>query len=611
MCGIAGIASTATQIPFKDILKVLKAMEFRGTEQGAGFAAHIPVDGGFIRFKVFAEDEDSIKVLTEVIKDLIISGPDKVATFNKVSVYEYYLSDYPPQSVYNSRGVWVLQTSKYLNVWKGVGWPYTVAEAYRLHNLMSNVWIGHTRYPTNSPGFKPWLTHPFTYRETVIVHNGDLSSYGINKRYIEFRLGINNFTGNDSESIAYLMNILLNDGYRADEAINLLCTGEVIPEVKLDGPFAVIFIHGTSKGPIFGAFVDNHHLRPLYVAFSDDKVYVASEAGALKALDHKLKPLMLRGGGMVILYPDGEKVVKGLTEYKVFNYTTPQLNDGINALLYANSVDLNKAIDYVLRSKGYAIVYNLLGHRYVANGLGPGYLELIGVVGNSSLNLIEGLDVRIYGQAQEDLADCAENSRIVVYGDVGDAAAQAMRSGELHVLGNAGNRLGVQLRGGVVVVRGDVGDYLGEYMAGGTIVVLGSVGKYVGTGMVGGKIYISNYVPLSNIGKAPPKTQVERYLHALVRRGKLPEDVAVKALNAKSVSELSNILHDQFRQLSKLWGILHVGYPHAEYRYLRDYEELELRNILMNHVLITKIPLNIDEILLNKFTIITAAKYKD
>jgi glutamate synthase domain-containing protein 3 len=185
-----------------------------------------------------------------------------------------------------------------------------------------------------------------------------------------------------------------------------------------------------------------------------------------------------------------------------------------------------------------------------------------------------------------------------------------MRSGEIHIIGDAGNRLGVQMKGGVIVVRGDAGDYLAEFMAGGVIVALGRVGRYTATGMVGGKIYVRGHLPVSHIGKAPPMRQVERYIRALADRGEITREQMMKALASQTVEELLEALGDKFRRLAKLWGVLHVGYPHAEYRYLRDSEREELRAILARHVEATKQPLDIEELLSHKYTVITSVKVK-
>ncbi|HIC98270.1 MAG TPA: glutamate synthase, partial [Pyrodictiaceae archaeon] len=258
--------------------------------------------------------------------------------------------------------------------------------------------------------------------------------------------------------------------------------------------------------------------------------------------------------------------------------------------------------------RGYAAVKGLEGQRYIANGLGPGKLELWGTLGNASLNLVRGMEVYVYGDVQEDVGDCAENSMVAIYGNAGDSLAQAMRSGEVYVYGNAGNRVGVQMKGGYIVVGGDVGDYLGEFMAGGLILVLGKPGKYIGTGMVGGKIIIRGSIPLTHIGIAPPRSQLEKLIQKLNEIGVIGREELVKALHAKTVDELREALGDAFRFLEKLWGSLHLGYPKPEYRYLHDDEQETVRRLLEKFNMLFKAKIDIDSLLLEKFTVITRSK---
>ncbi|BES80439.1 hypothetical protein [Pyrodictium abyssi] len=609
MCGIAGVVSLdGSQVESRLVIEALEAMRERGTEHGAGYAAYSPEPRGLVRARVFTRIGLDEPVAEELLGVLTEEGPRRIAELGHgIAVDERLLLDYPPASVVGR--LWLLQAARFLEVWKSIGWPREVADVYELWGRRAQAWIGHTRYPTNSPGFQPWLAHPFTSGETVIVHNGDLSSYGANRRLVKYWMGLNGFTGNDSEVIAYLMELFFRDGYNAHDIVEILVEGKGPRWARLDGPHAVIFIHGEPRGPVFGAFVDRHHLRPLYVAVTEDRVYAASEAAAVKAMDPRARPRLLRGGGYVIVYPDGEIEVRGLTEARTLPEPPRPPAWAVDASRMTRT-ELNQALAAMLERAGYAAAYNLRGHRYVANGLGPGRLELWGIVGNASLNVASGLDVKIYGDAQEDLGDSMEDTRVVVYGNVGDAAGQAMRSGELHILGDAGNRLGIQMKGGVIVVRGDAGDYLGEFMAGGTIVALGRVGRYIATGMVGGKIYIRGHVPLSHIGKAPPRSQVERYIRAMAARGEITTEQMYQALQSQTVDELKKALGDKFSRLAKLWGVLHVGYPQAEYRYLRGDEAEELEKILRAHVEATGVKLDIGELLEHKYTVITAAKMK-
>ncbi|RUM47497.1 MAG: glutamate synthase [Hyperthermus sp.] len=610
MCGIAGMASLdGSPLGFEYILEALEAMRERGTEHGAGFAAYNPEPRGLVRTRVFlgASARSDSAIFRELVERLGDGSYREIARLgHDITVVEALLNDYPGGDYYNK--LWFLQASRTLEVWKSIGWPREVADAYRVHGVVSRAWIGHTRYPTNSPGFKPWLAHPFSSGETVIVHNGDLSSYGSNKRMIAYNMGLYSFTGNDSEAIAFLIELLYRDGYSPSDVVNVMVHGKGARWARLDGPYAVIYIHGTPHGPYFSAFVDKHHFRPLYFARRENRVYVASEAAAVKAMDPAATPLMVRGGGYIVAYPDGELEVEGVVSWKSYPHPPPP-TWAVDASKM-NRVELNQALAEMLRKRGYAAAYNVNGHRYVANGLGPGKIEIWGIVGNASFNVVEGVEAYIYGSVQEDFGDSMTGSRIVVYGDVGDSAGQAMRSGELHVLGNAGNRLGIQMKGGVIVVRGDVGDYMAEFMAGGTIVVLGSAGRFLASGMVGGKIYVKGHLPVSHVGKAPPRRQVERYIRALASRGEISREQMIKALASQTVEELLEALGDKFKRLAKLWGVLHVGYPHVEYRYLREDEREELSRILESHVKTTRIPLDIEEALNHKYTIVTAVRLK-
>jgi glutamate synthase domain-containing protein 1/glutamate synthase domain-containing protein 3 len=608
VCGIAGAATLdASTVPVEKIVEALEAMRERGTEHGAGYAAYSPEPSGLVRARFFTTSPGDLEEAKRLLSPYRANGLRHYASLGHgVDVYEALLGDYPPPSL--AGRLWFLQASRFLEVWKSIGWPREVAEAYRLWGRRSRAWIGHTRYPTNSPGFQPWLAHPFTSGETVIVHNGDLSSYGANRRFISYSLGLRGFTGNDSEVIAYLVEMLYRDGLGPADIVETLVYGRGPRWARLDGPYAVIYIHGDPRGPVFSAFVDRHHFRPLYVAQTETGVYVASEAAAVRAMAPGARPVMLRGGGYIVVYPDGEVEARGLTAWKQFSHPEPPAW-AVDASRMSRR-ELNQALAEMLASRGRAAAYNLRGHRYVANGLGPGLVELWGTVGNASLNLVEGLEARIYGDAQEDLGDSMTGSRVIVYGNVGDSAGQAMRSGELHILGDAGNRLGVQMKGGTIVLRGDAGDYLAEFMAGGTIVVLGRVGRYTASGMVGGKIYIRGHLPVSHIGKAPPRRQVERYIRALADRGEITREQMLRALSGQTVGDLLEALGEKFRRLAKLWGVLHVGYPHAEYRYLRDEEREELEGILRRHVEVTKVPLDVEDVLNHKYTVITSVKVR-
>ena len=71
-----------------------------------------------------------------------------------------------------------------MGTFKAVGFPEDVGEFYRLEEYEGYSWTAHGRYPTNTPGW--WGgAHPFTLLDYSIVHNGEISSYDANRRFIE------------------------------------------------------------------------------------------------------------------------------------------------------------------------------------------------------------------------------------------------------------------------------------------------------------------------------------------------------------------------------------------------------------------------------------------
>ena len=65
-----------------------------------------------------------------------------------------------------------------------VGYPEDVGRFYRLEEYEGYSWTAHGRYPTNTPGW--WGgAHPFALLDYSVVHNGEISSYDANRRFIE------------------------------------------------------------------------------------------------------------------------------------------------------------------------------------------------------------------------------------------------------------------------------------------------------------------------------------------------------------------------------------------------------------------------------------------
>jgi glutamate synthase domain-containing protein 3 len=472
-------------------------MRERGTPHGAGLALYRPSERP--RIKAFVRRPIGDKYIR-------ISN----------DIYDVELSEYIDIDGY------IYLNSRWIDVYKVVGWPEDIAKLYGIEGLSSRSWLGHTRYPTNSPGRLPYYSHPFAAGDVAIVHNGDLSSYGANVNFIKYRTHVK-FTGNDSEAIAYLLSFLAGE-LGVEEAVKELMYGRRYRWARLDGPYAVAFMVGGPR-PVFGAFVDPQHFRPLYVGISGSLLLVASEAAAIRAVAPKANIWAMRGGEYIIA--EGDEVYGNYRRRYVYPELPPEPPGAVDASLY-DAISLARAVRAELERRGQVDVVNVNGHRYLGNGMASGYLRLWGIVGNASANVMSGGRLDVYGDVQDDFGDAMNGGTAVVYGNAGDALGQAKRGGEIYIYGDAGTRAAIQHRGGVLVVGGSAGKYLGEYMGGGTVVVLRvtndeEVGGMIARGLVGGEIYIRGEVPREYVTGVDRKS-AERYARSLLLDGIIDGD---------------------------------------------------------------------------------------
>ena len=199
----------------------------------------------------------------------------------------------------NYDGAYVFSSGKNMGAFKGVGYPEDIADFYKLEEIEGYMWTAHNRFPTNTPGW--WGgAHPFTLLDWSIVHNGEISSYGINKRYLEM-YKYNLALRTDTEVITYILDLLIRkhklpvrialsvlaspfyqkiDKMDGDKKELYTALRQIYGSALLNGPFAVVF--GYSKGMV--AMNDRIKLRPLVAAAMGDFTYVASEEAAIRAV---------------------------------------------------------------------------------------------------------------------------------------------------------------------------------------------------------------------------------------------------------------------------------------------------------------------------------------
>lgn len=194
--------------------------------------------------------------------------------------------------------------------------------------------------------------------------------------------------------------------------------------------------------------------------------------------------------------------------------------------------ELNENIRKILM-EGYQCikVKDVNGHRYIGAGLTfpDRALEIDGTPGNDLGVFMNGLTIKVFGNAQDGVANTMNNGEIVVYGSVGDLTGYGMRGGRVFIRGSVGYRAGIHMKEyedkiPIIVIGGNAGDFLGEYMAGGRIIVLNLedekdvVGYFCGTGMHGGIIYIRGVVPEYKLGKEVRMEEVNEEDITLLRK---------------------------------------------------------------------------------------------
>ncbi|MEY4669488.1 MAG: hypothetical protein RL518_2187 [Pseudomonadota bacterium] len=115
--------------------------------------------------------------------------------------------------------------------------------------------------------------------------------------------------------------------------------------------------------------------------------------------------------------------------------------------------------------------------------------------------LCEGLNVRLYGEANDSVCKSMSGGRVVIKPHptstfdpesnaiIGNCALYGATGGRLYVHGRAGDRFAVRNSGALTVVEG-AGLHACEYMTNGTVVILGATSFNIGAGMTGGEVFV-------------------------------------------------------------------------------------------------------------------------
>jgi len=136
-----------------------------------------------------------------------------------------------------------------------------------------------------------------------------------------------------------------------------------------------------------------------------------------------------------------------------------------------DSVALELTRLYELGYRRFVIVHTR-GHRFIGNGFGTETsdvrMDVYGSPGDYLASGIDGMEIRVHNNAQDQLAQIMKAGKLVVYGDVGQTFGYAAKGGETYILGNAAGRPMINAVGKPrVIINGTCLDYLAEsFMAG-------------------------------------------------------------------------------------------------------------------------------------------------
>ncbi len=326
-CGLSGfICEDGRRVSGTDIINSITVLHDRGNGLGGGFAAY----GIYPEFKdlyalhlMFDDicDKEDTECLLE--QNCVMELEEQIPTKRTPQIvdppilWRYFV--HPEKDVLEKseldeddfmvklvmqinsqiQGAFVVSSGKNMGAFKGVGFPEDLGVFFRLDEYKAWTWIAHSRFPTNTPGW--WGgAHPFTILDWAIIHNGEVSSYGINKRYLEM-FGYQCTMMTDTEVMAYLFDLLLRKHELPIEIAALAFASpfwsqiermsrekqELLQAIRIiygsalvNGPFAVLLGH---RGGLIG-LNDRVKLRPLVVGRKDDVLYMSSEECGIREI---------------------------------------------------------------------------------------------------------------------------------------------------------------------------------------------------------------------------------------------------------------------------------------------------------------------------------------
>jgi len=341
-CSIFGMMDTTGKLfSGKPVIEAIANMHVRGNGLGGGFAIYglYPEYANYYALHIMylsreaqAKVEDFLEHKFHVLANKEVPTKPTPGIVNPPLVWRYFLEVKAEESNGQSEDDYVLDrvmeintkieeafvfsSGKNMAVFKGVGYPEEIAEYFCLEQYEGYLWTAHGRFPTNTPGW--WGgAHPFSILDWTVVHNGEISSYGINRRYLE-QFGYNCTMQTDTEVVAYAVDLLMRrHGLPIELVAKVLAPHfwsyiercpleeqrlfrtlrQVYGSLLLNGPFTVIIAH---QGEMIG-LTDRIRLRPLTVGVKGSVLYLSSEESAIRLVSPDLDRAWIPMGGEPIV----------------------------------------------------------------------------------------------------------------------------------------------------------------------------------------------------------------------------------------------------------------------------------------------------------------------
>ena len=350
-CAIAAVISReGKRMSGEMITNAMKPMHDRSNGLGGGFAGYgiYPEYKEFYALHMFfdsratrKECEVFLKERFEIVKSEMIPTRTIPAITDEPIIWRYFVAplksllaamqldekEFVARTVMQintgMKGAYVFSSGKNMGTFKAVGFPEDVGVFYKLEEYEGYSWTAHGRYPTNTPGW--WGgAHPFTLLDWSIVHNGEISSYDANRRYIEM-FGYKCTLQTDTEVITYIMDYLLRvQGLTLDEAASVIAAPfwstiqdmngvddrkkytylrTMFSNLLITGPFSIVL--GYNGGLM--ALNDRLKLRSMVVGEKNDMVYIASEEAAIRTMEPNAENIWAPAGGepVIVKVKDG------------------------------------------------------------------------------------------------------------------------------------------------------------------------------------------------------------------------------------------------------------------------------------------------------------------